>query len=379
FLPGTVPREPRPGGERRTEVSGRLLAAAILVVGVGAACGSGELGRGTTTPPSTTLPTTTVATTVAPSSSTVPPTTGTLVSEQPGVVVANQAGVWHVTSGGESQLVAAPAAVAFDDLAGGVVFQQAAPYDDTGPSTTIWHVAAGEAVAIVEEPLDGRLNLLDLADIDGEVSVVFTSETGVGPEDQSQILETVALATGERRAVGEVGGWKSGVSSASWSGDWFALNHFFNGSSRFYALDQAGNEVDLSFNPNPGCFDDVTCPRSVAVTGDGLWFVYLQLVSGESGFYDDQRLVAVDAATGEVQAGVLLSVAGFDNRWLHIHWPRVVVSRFGPDEQAMPTEPLFPLLVDLSEPDAPGVPVEWVGVATVARTTPTVAGPVEPP
>ena len=127
------------------------------------------------------------------------------------------------------------------------------------------------------------------------------------------------------------------------------------------------------FNPNPECQDDVTCPRAVVASADGARLAFLVTVPGE-GVADGVDLVVADAATGEEIAREGLPIAGFATVGVDIVGDFVLVNRLAADASGEPTEPTFPMVLDLASGELTEIP--FAGVASLARTDPAVTGPL---
>jgi hypothetical protein len=171
--------------------------------------------------------------------------------------------------------------------------------------------------------------------------------------------------------VAVVGGHESGAGPASADPEGFVVNRYRVAASSVEFLDSEGEVRRPRFNPNPGCVDDVTCPRLVVASADGARLAYLVTVPGE-GVADGVDLVVVDAATGEEVARGGLPVAGFATVGVDIVGDRVLVNRLAADESGEPTEPTFPMLLDLASGDLTEVPL--AGTGSLARMAPEVSG-----
>ena len=97
----------------------------------------------------------------------------------------------------------------------------------------------------------------------------------------------------------------------------------------------------------------------------GRRLAYLVTVPGE-GVADGVDLVVADAATGEEVAGEGLPVAGFATVGVDIVGDLVLVNRLAAGESGEPTEPTFPMVLDLATGELTEVPL--AGVGSLART-----------
>ena len=257
-----------------------------------------------------------------------------------------------------------------DDLAGGLVVQFAGPEGRPG---VVSHVPAqGDPWRVLAPGSDGWAILEDVERIGGNPTVVATVRTRFGDPDAERLtLETIDLTTRERRQVAVVGGHKSGAGPASADPEGFVVNRYRVGMSSVEFLDPDGEARRPPFNPNPECRDDVTCPRSVVASADGARLAYLVTVPGQ-GVADGVDLVVADAATGEEIAREGLPVAGFATVGVDIVGDLVLVNRLAAGPSGEPTEPTFPMVLDLATGELSEVPL--AGVGTLARSVPEVSG-----
>ena len=96
---------------------------------------------------------------------------------------------------------------------------------------------------------------------------------------------------------------------------------------------------------------------------------YLVTVPGH-GVADGVDLVVVEAATGEEVAREGLPVAGFATVGVDIVGDLVLVNRLAAGPSGEPTEPTFPMVLDLATGELSEVPL--AGVGSLARTVPEV-------
>jgi hypothetical protein len=323
-----------------------------------------------TSAPATTTHSTIPATSVTPTSAPTP-TTIAPSAEPVGVLVANNSGIFFVPTGGEPEPVAdGPVLAARDDLAGGVVAQLPGPEGRPGVVSLL--PAGGEARIVLAPEGNSLVALEDVEVVRENPTVVGTVRTAVGnPESERQKLVTIDLVDGDRREVAVVGGYEAGGGPVSAEPNGFVLNKWLEAMNWVEFLDHAGAVREAPFNPNPECEDDVTCPRSVVASADGRLLAYLVTVPGE-GVADGVDLVVVDAATGGEVAREGLPVAGFATVGVDIVGDLVLVNRLAADESGEPTEPTFPMVLDLATGDLTEVPL--AGVGSLARTAPEVTG-----
>ena len=90
-------------------------------------------------------------------------------------------------------------------------------------------------------------------------------------------------------------------------------------------------------------------------------------VPGE-GVADGVDLVVADAATGEEIAREGLPIAGFATVGVDIVGDFVLVNRLAAAPSGEPTEPTFPMVLDLASGELTEIP--FAGVASLARTVP---------
>jgi hypothetical protein len=286
-------------------------------------------------------------------------------------LIGNSSGVFFAPPGEEPEPVAdGPVLSVRDDHAGGLVVQFPGPRGRPGVVTHLpaeglpWRALSGEGLVMLE----------DVELIDARPTLVATVRTGVGdPDAERERLVTVDLADRERREIAVVGGWESGAGPISTDSDGFVLDSHSGVVTSVEFIDHDGQPRDVPYNPNPECHDDVTCPRSVVASADGSLLAYLETVPGD-GVADGVDLVVVEAATGDELSRQGLPVAGFATVGVDIVGDMVLVNRLAAGESGEPTEPTFPMVLDLGTGQLTEVPL--AGTASLARTVPEVTGPL---
>jgi hypothetical protein len=289
------------------------------------------------------------------------------------VLIGNSSGIFFAPLGDEPRPVAdGPVIAVRDDLAGGLVVQFAGPEGRPG---VVSHVPAeGNPWIVLAPESNGWVFLEDVEQIGGNPTVVATVRTRFGDPDAERLtLETIDLTTRERRQVAVVGGHESGAGPASADPEGFVVNTYRVAMSSVEFLDPDGEVRRPPFNPNPECMDDVTCPRFVVASADGARLAYLVTVPGH-GVADGVDLVVADAATGEEIAREGLPVAGFATVGVDIVRDLVLVNRLAAGTSGEPTEPTFPMVLDLGSGELTEIP--FAGVASLARTDPAITGPL---
>jgi hypothetical protein len=325
----------------------------------------------TTVAASSSTTTATETTTSTPTTSAATTTTAASASESAGVLIGNSSGIFFAPPGEEPQPVAdGPVLAVRDDLAGGVVAQLPGPEGRPGVVSLL--PAGGEARIVLAPEGNSLVALEDVEVVGDNPTVVGTVRTAVGnPQSERQKLVTIDLVDGDRREVAVVGGYEAGGGPVSAEPNGFVLNKWLEAMNWVEFLDHGGAVREAPFNPNPECVDDVTCPRSVVASADGRLLAYLVTVPGE-GVADGVDLVVADAATAEEVAREGLPVAGFATVGVDIVGDLVLVNRLAAGESGEPTEPTFPMVLDLATGDLNEVPL--AGVGSLARTAPEVTG-----
>lgn len=359
----------------------------VLFVALLSACGDGsQAPDGAVTPVTTApeIPTGPAATedrapgagisspTSAATGDGAPTTRPSDLTADPRFVVASDGGVVRYEDGVTTELAHDPAAIAFDDGAGGALMQFTEGFHaSTEEDTSIYHARVGtdEPVPVVEGNVDVTLRLHGPVVSDEQVLAVYSVRRGATPQDASEELFTYDVGTGDTRRVLEVGGWEYGPVSVSAGGGLYLLNTSAEASRWFEFVAATGTPVEVEHNPLPPgspCADDVTCPDHPALDPTGSRLAYTQLVPGDDGVIRSWELVVLDLRTGATLLRLPQQYdAGFAPRAVDTVGGLVVVSRGSADvERPTWSEPL---VVDLSgaEPTVSTLPVR--GLATLAR------------
>ena len=288
-------------------------------------------------------------------------------------VIASDEGVSRYEDGLATELAHDPAAIAFDDGAGGALMQFTEGFHaSTEEDTSIYHarVATEEPVPVVEGNVDVALSLHGTVVGDGRVLAVYSTRRGTTPEDTREELFTYDVGTGDTRRVAEIGGWEEGPVSVSSGGGLHLLNATAGASRWFWFLGADGAPIDLEHNPLPPdepCVDDVTCPDHPALDPTGRHLAYTRLVPGDDGVIRSWELVVLDLRSGQMLLRLPQGYGpGLAPRSVDMVGGLVVVSRGSADAE----RPTWsePLVIDLSEdqPTLSTLPVR--GLATLART-----------
>jgi hypothetical protein len=213
--------------------AGPLLVAALLVLTP--ACSGDETGAPPSAPAtasSALTPATTAATTsTSPASTTLPSRPDTTIAPEPGdpsFLVAGSDGMTRVDlEGAEVSILGGVAAeLAYSDGAGGIVYQEPAPWPN--PHAILHQPVGGLAPSPVVEPVSAdaesgeavSVELRGVAWPDGEATVLYTSLTyRCGPPWQTsdgllalpicdEPIHARGLEDGDDQIVGHLGGWE---------------------------------------------------------------------------------------------------------------------------------------------------------------------------
>ncbi len=230
-------------------------------------------------PPATTVAS---ATTTTPEV-TAPSTTSStlLVVDVPAPVTIQAANGWSILEGRGAplRLLDEAVEVAFDDLMGGVLFQfVGAGVDVEADQRVFWSRASQpEAQPFIDviEP-DSTLKLWGVEQIEGRPQAIFTVTHNFNdPESRRQDLVLYDFQTGDS-VLATIGGWESGPLVIDYAGDKFLIERADEALTAFQFRDVAGAVVELASNPNPGCFDDPTCPAHPALDVGGGLMAYVE-------------------------------------------------------------------------------------------------------
>lgn len=357
----------------------RLHIVATALAIAASACG----GTATTTtsgPASTTSTTvaeptgTTTTTTTVPSSTTAPPTTTVApttteppqIAEDAQLLVAGDDGVFLVDPDGSATLlIEGPAAVAMDDLEGGVLFQQ--ERGSLQRRSTVYRVAPGSGSAVatlVADPAQGLT--LNGVVRDGVTFVYYTRSEGSTPEDARDTLRRLDLAAAEVQELSVIGYWESGSFPISVGGSLIMMNWYNEAVEGMRFTDLLGNQVEVVANPSPldGFFDCNRCPSTGAISADGARFVYRD--------FDFATILDVD--TGEELHRIPLDAV---NQWsvtsFGLGRTHLIVNR------ELNGDRLPALLFDLTQTDPQPVELPVAGEAYLTRSPVTIEGPIPAP
>ena len=228
----------------------------------------------------TTAATQSTTTTVASATTTVPdpgisrePFDGSLPAA---FLLVDEAGLWLLSEDGSYELLATGEIhVAFDDRAGGVVFQgDPFVYPDEPPPILRLRPGNAEVEEIVTPGEQEIVDLEGVAIVDGSPTLLYLSRTWYSnPSTAGEVLVAFDLVTGAKQPVTTTGGWESGASRATFGGGVFAIEGSGEGFSWLDFVDLSGFPVDYPTNPIPDvaeCFDTFECPTGVVISPDGL-------------------------------------------------------------------------------------------------------------
>ena len=224
-----------------------------------------------------------VASTTSTTEATSETTTSTtlLVVDVPAPITILRQDSWSVLEGRGApvRLIDEGVGVAFDDLAGGFLFQFSGDgKDPTADSRVFWSRAGNpdaEPFLFVPED-DAALRLWGVEQIDGKPQWIFTVIHDFSdPENRREDLVLYAPDTGDR-VLETIGGWESGPLVIDYGGGRFVIERGDEGQTSFQFRDSDGAVIELASNPHPGCFDDPTCPTNPALDPSGGLIAYLQ-------------------------------------------------------------------------------------------------------
>lgn len=278
-----------------------------------------------------------------------------------GVLVASNRGVDLVGAGDGGALTSIPAARAYADGAGGVVFQGLAPPQDEAPSAAIMWLPpdGGDAVTVVPDGAADAVTLHDAAVIDGLPTAIYTQRSGRTPDAAEQHLMLLPLPDGEPRALGTVGGFESGAASVSYGGDLVAELHAAGASTWFVFRTPSGEQVTVPANPLPQdepCGGDA-CPTAMTISDDGSRLAWAGGQTVNVAALDDgeRRTFQLPDPAPDTYISDLHFVGG-----------QVLVNRALVPEASDPeVSPPAPLRIDLSAPDGDVADVDVPGFATL--------------
>lgn len=286
-------------------------------------------------------------------------------------LLVDDAGLWQLSADGSYELLATgEIRSAFDDRAGGVVFQ-GDPFVFPDEPPPIYRIRVGSA-EVEEIVTPGEQEIVDLegvAIVDGSPTLLYLSRTWYSnPSTAGEVLVAFDLTTGAKYPITTTGGWESGASRASFGGDVFAIEGSGEGFSWLDFVDISGFPVDYPTNPIPDvaeCFDTFECPTGVVISPDGLNLSFSR--QGPDG-YSELVILFLDSGTEFTN-----SVPQFPF-WLDYDGS-VIAAYLAPVWSDVFAETIAYELTDQGFVERGVLP----GWASIARSEVEVAGPVEVP
>ena len=287
------------------------------------------------------------------------------------LVVAGPDGVHLIDPDGTSRiLIDGAAALAVDDLEGGVVFQQERGTRER--MSTVFRVVAGGATAVatlVADPAQG-LSLHDVVADDAEARIYYTRSEGTTPGNTLDTLRRFGLGSRTVTEVMDVGAWESSSDPISIGGGLILLNWSAEGTFGMRFTNLGGAPLDVVANPTPdeGFFDCGLCPTTGELSSDGSRLVYRDIVEGVD------YAIVVDVATGDELHRIRLDGL---NRWILTSFdlgPSHLVVNRSDNDASLPA-----LLFDLGQTDPEPRELPAPGVARLTRSTVDIAAPVPSP
>lgn len=261
---------PRGGWVRLVGVAAAVALVGFLAIGpLGLLDGGpGDVGA----PADTTVPEPAEPTDTAPA---ISDTTAAPIS-LPSILVATGS---EVVGGFDGETAAdVPAPIAFDDLADGLVYQEASAWFSETAGTDIVHLPEGATGPVVLRAQEGdaAMRLMGVFDVEGaSVAVVVERRNPGVVEEATEVMLEIDLSTGMTRDLAAVGGWESGPVAVSWDGEKYVVATVAEGSSYLHTLDRDGKSIPWFGELGTGCFDGTNCPHAVA-TPDGARLVFLR-------------------------------------------------------------------------------------------------------
>jgi hypothetical protein len=198
--------------------------------------GPGDVGA----PADTTVPEPAEPTDTAPA---ISDTTAAPIS-LPSILVATGS---EVVGGFDGETAAdVPAPIAFDDLADGLVYQEASAWFSETAGTDIVHLPEGATGPVVLRAQEGdaAMRLMGVFDVEGaSVAVVVERRNPGVVEEATEVMLEIDLSTGMTRDLAAVGGWESGPVAVSWDGEKYVVATVAEGSSYLHTLDRDGKSI----------------------------------------------------------------------------------------------------------------------------------------
>ncbi len=230
-----------------------------------------------TTPESTSGPSTVPQSTTVPDSTVpAPPSVGFLLAD--GQTVSDP------SSG--NVVADRPAVVVYDDLQGGLVFQnRSSIYFGDIEGTDVLHLPGGasEPVLMLPQNGDATLRLLGVFDVEGEPTAIVVERRNPGDvEGAAEVMYEVAVTTGAVQEVAKIGGWESGPAAMSWDGSTYVMSSLAEGYSFLETIDRSGVRTPWPGVLRSECFDEPECPRNTVATSDGTKLVFTRGLTSEA-------------------------------------------------------------------------------------------------
>jgi hypothetical protein len=203
-----------------------------------------------------------------------------------------------------------PAAIAFDDLGGGIVYQTKLAQLGEIEGTTVYHLPAGigRPEPLVEPAAGDRERLMGVFEVEGSPTALVVERRDADDIDEAvEVLLEVDLASGSVTEVAEVGGWESGPEALSWDGSAYVVTTVVEGYQFLTTLGRDGTSTDWSGALPAECFDDPDCPSRVVASGDGARLVFLRETARQTALVVWDRPTDSETAEFGVPPGVLVA------------------------------------------------------------------------
>lgn len=355
----------------------RLAGAVVLTLAV-AACGGDETATSTTAAATTTsfgVATTEAVTTTAVTTTTTTTTAAPAPEIGAQVLVAGPDGVYLVDSDGTtSLLIDSAAAVAIDDLSGGVLFQIERRQREGRSVVYRVRPDGSEAIKTLVPTSEQGLTLNGVAADGDDTFVYYTRNEGTTIDDTRLTLRRYSLATREVTELSTIGAWESGAYPISVSQSLILYNWGAEAYHGMYFTDLQANDAAVAANPTPeeGFEDCWTCPSRGELSHDGTRLVYQEF---DQGYQAVVRHVASGAEIRRIDlplAGDDGRIVSFDLSATHLVVNLVEVDQ--PDDS-----PAMAWIYDLTQVDPVPVQLSVRGSAYLTLSPVTVQGPIPAP
>lgn len=225
------------------------------------------------------------------------------------LLVAGGRGVELVGLDGSIEpLTSIPASAAFDDGAGGVVFQGMVPPpegpDRPTPAVMWLPPGGGDAVTVVPDGLASEVDLLDAGAVDGEpTAVIAVYEDGQGqPAEYEGSVQWVTVPEGDRNRIVRRNTFEGSFGQVSLAMDVVSveINELAADLIEVYRLD--GTPTTIPANPlaDEICGDRPDCPQGFSVSPDGstvAWLVVDDLLAGPADDADGVEPTGLEVST----------------------------------------------------------------------------------